>query len=123
MLRAFFFVFCADVLFLFSPPCSSRFLLPFSPRVLPVFYAFSTLAGPAWGAVQLRSPGGRPESWNMGRWPPMLPRSNFIRESVDYCNRFVREDGIPTEQPAGQSVICWKNWKSLRNYWYFEGMC
>ena len=78
----------------FSSPFSPRFLLPFFPRFLSVFYAFSTLAGPARGAAQLRYPGGRPESLNMGRWPPRPSRSKFIRLSVDYCNGFVKEARI-----------------------------
>ena len=29
----------------------------------------------------------------MGRWPPRLPSSKFMKDSDDYCNRFVREGG------------------------------
>ena len=30
----------------------------------------------------------------MGRWPPRPSRSKFIRLSVDYCNRFVKDARI-----------------------------
>ena len=45
----------------------------------------------------------------MGRWPPRPSRSKFMRESVDYCNRFVREartlENGPVAVKAAQAQI------------------
>ena len=40
----------------------------------------------------------------MGRWPPRPPRNKFIRERVDYYNKFVRVAGILEYRPVAAKV-------------------
>ena len=103
MLRAFF---CFRFL---RGRCVFRFLPVFFLRFSPVS-AFFTLAGPAQGAVQLGWPGGGPESWNMGRWPPRPSRSKFIRLSADYCNRFVKDARILVYGGRREEGGGWENY-------------
>ena len=85
--------------------------------VFLVFLCVFYFGRPSPGAVQLRSPGGWPESWNMGRWPPRPYRSKFIRRSVDYCNRFLNEARIVEYGGLREEGGGWENYTV---FWSFS---
>ena len=46
----------------------------------------------------------------MGRWPPRPYRSKFIRRSVDYCNRFLKEARIVEYGGLREEGGGWENY-------------